>query len=63
MILNVKADAEKKIGGISKIVLSVPTNYTINQKNAIKNAAKIAGFEDIDLISEISAAAITHSIE
>jgi hypothetical protein len=62
MILDMKSDAEKKIGSqISKIVLTVPTNYNMNQKSAIKNAAKIAGFEDIDLISEISAAAISHS--
>jgi molecular chaperone DnaK (HSP70) len=64
MILEMKSDVEKIIGSqVSKIILTVPTNYNMNQKSAIQNAAKIAGFEDIDLISEISAAAITHSTE
>jgi molecular chaperone DnaK (HSP70) len=39
-------------------VITIPTNYNLIQKNGIKNVAKVADFEDIHLITELSAAAI-----
>jgi molecular chaperone DnaK (HSP70) len=59
MVMNLKADAEKQFSKImSNIVITIPTNYNLIQKNSIKNVAKIADFEDIHLITELSAAAI-----
>jgi molecular chaperone DnaK (HSP70) len=59
MVMNLKADAEKQFSKMmSNIVITIPTNYNLIQKNGIKNVAKIADFEDIHLITELSAAAI-----
>jgi hypothetical protein len=62
LVMNIKEDAEKQFSNImSNIVITIPTNYNLVQKNAIRNVAKIAGFEDIHLITELSAAAVGYS--
>jgi hypothetical protein len=64
MIDNIKTDAEKQFSKLmANIVITVPTNYTVIQRNHIRNVVKIAGFDNIDIISELSAAAIGYVTE
>ncbi len=64
MVMNLKADAEKQFSKMmSNIVITIPTNYNLIQKNAIRNVAKIAGFEDIELITELSSAAVGYACD
>jgi molecular chaperone DnaK (HSP70) len=65
LILDLKSEAEKQIGDVvQNLVLTYPTNYSLIQKNAIRNATKIAGIEgDSKIISEISAAAIGYATD
>ena len=45
---------------INKVVITVPANFNNLQRNATIEAAKEAGFEDIKLINEPTAAAIAY---
>jgi molecular chaperone DnaK (HSP70) len=64
IIDNIKTDAEKQFSKLmANVVITIPTNNTIIQRNLIRNVAKIAGFENIDIISELSAATIGYVIE
>jgi hypothetical protein len=65
LILDLKSEAEKQIGDVvQNLVLTHPTNYSLTQKNAIRNATKIAEIEgDSRIISEISAAAIGYATD
>jgi molecular chaperone DnaK (HSP70) len=61
-MLNIKLDAEIQIGNIvSSAVLTLPTHYNLRQRNAFRDAAKIAGLENVQILSEISAAAIDYA--
>ncbi|XP_035702024.1 uncharacterized protein LOC110856516 isoform X1 [Folsomia candida] len=55
----IKTDVEKNIGGSwTRTVISVPLCLTSTQRQGMKNAAKLAGFEEIRLINDTSAAAL-----
>lgn len=59
-----KADAELYLGKqIKKAVITVPAYFNDAQKNATKDAGKIAGLEVIRLISEPTAAAIAYGMD
>ncbi|MCA9520229.1 MAG: Hsp70 family protein [Myxococcales bacterium] len=56
----IRALAERHLGEeIRHAVLTVPLHATVNQRHAMKEAAQIAGFEEIRLLSEPAAAAIS----
>lgn len=65
MILqNLKAYAEKKIGSpVSKAVITVPAYFNNAQREATKNAGKIAGLEVLRIINEPTAAALAYGID
>ena len=65
MILqNLKTYAEKKIGSkVSKAVITVPAYFNNAQREATKNAGKIAGLEVLRIINEPTAAALAYGIE
>lgn len=53
--------AEKKLGTeIDSVILCVPTTYNIAQRNALRKAAQLAGFLEIELMDEPVAAAVAH---
>ncbi|XP_035710589.1 uncharacterized protein LOC118436492 isoform X1 [Folsomia candida] len=55
----IKTDVEKSVGGSwTRTVISVPLCLTSMQRQGMKNAAKLAGFEYIRLINDTSAAAL-----
>ena len=60
----IKEFAEKKTGRkISKAVITVPAYFNDTQRQATKNAGKIAGLEVERIINEPTAAALAYGIE
>ena len=65
MILQkLKADAEAYLGGsVSEAVITVPAYFTDSQRQATKDAGKIAGLEVKRIINEPTAAALAYGID
>ncbi|EKE13728.1 MAG: hypothetical protein ACD_12C00851G0002, partial [uncultured bacterium] len=64
MILQkLKADAEEKLGEkITETVITVPAYFDDSQRQATKDAGKIAGFEVKRIINEPTAAALAYGL-
>src|SRR5438034_3609667 len=62
MILSkLKADAEAKLGEkITQAVITVPAYFNDSQRNATKDAGKIAGLEVLRIINEPTAASLAY---
>jgi molecular chaperone DnaK len=65
MILQkMKQDAEAKLGEkISQAVITVPAYFNDSQRQATKDAGKIAGLEVLRIINEPTAAALSYGLE
>ncbi len=65
MILQkLKADAEAYLGGkVDKAVITVPAYFSDSQRQATKDAGKIAGLEVLRIINEPTAAALAYGLE
>ena len=65
MILqNLKQDAEAKIGeSITQAVITVPAYFNDSQRNATKDAGKIAGLEVLRIINEPTAASLAYGLD
>ena len=65
MILGkLKADAEKYLGQtVSQAVITVPAYFTDAQRQATKDAGKIAGLEVLRIINEPTAAALAYGLD
>ena len=65
MILQkLKADAESYLGGaVTEAVITVPAYFTDSQRQATKDAGKIAGLEVKRIINEPTAAALAYGID
>ncbi len=65
MILGkLKADAEKNLGEkVEKAVITVPAYFTDSQRQATKDAGKIAGLEVLRIINEPTAAALAYGLD
>jgi len=65
MILGkLKADAEKYLGEkVEKAVITVPAYFTDSQRQATKDAGKIAGLEVLRIINEPTAAALAYGLD
>jgi len=65
MILQkLKADAEKQLGTtISQAVITVPAYFNDAQRQATKDAGKIAGLEVLRIINEPTAAALAYGLD
>ncbi len=65
MILQkLKADAEAYLGGkVEKAVITVPAYFSDSQRQATKDAGKIAGLEVLRIINEPTAAALAYGLE
>ncbi|HYS73355.1 MAG TPA: molecular chaperone DnaK [Thermoplasmata archaeon] len=65
MILRkIKADAEAHLGEkISQAVITVPAYFNDNQRQATKDAGKIAGLEVLRLVNEPTAAALAYGLD
>ena len=65
MILQkLKADAEAYLGGpVTEAVITVPAYFTDSQRQATKDAGKIAGLEVLRIINEPTAAALAYGVD
>ena len=65
MILQkLKADAEKYLGeSVHQAVITVPAYFSDSQRQATKDAGKIAGLEVLRIINEPTAAALAYGID
>lgn len=65
MILGkLKADAEKYLGEkVEKAVITVPAYFTDSQRQATKDAGKIAGLDVLRIINEPTAAALAYGLD
>jgi len=65
MILSkLKADAEAYLGGkVTKAVITVPAYFNDSQRQATKDAGKIAGLEVMRIINEPTAAALAYGLD
>ena len=65
MILSkMKADAEAKLGEkIAQVVITVPAYFNDSQRNATKDAGKIAGLEVLRIINEPTAASLAYGLD
>src|SRR6266478_4291703 len=65
MILSkLKADAEAKLGEkIAQAVVTVPAYFNDSQRNATKDAGKIAGMEVLRIINEPTAASLAYGLD
>ncbi len=65
MILGkLKSDAESKLGEkITQAVITVPAYFNDSQRNATKDAGKIAGLEVLRIINEPTAASLSYGLD
>ena len=61
-VLDIKRDVEREvIAVVNSAVFTVPTHFSIKQKNAMKDVANIAGIDSVEILSEITAAALAYA--
>jgi molecular chaperone DnaK len=64
VLQKIKADAEKFLGGsVTKAVITVPAYFNDSQRQATKDAGKIAGLEVERIINEPTAAALAYGLD
>ncbi len=64
LLQKIKRDAEAFLGEpVDKAVLTVPAYFNDNQRNATKDAARIAGLEAVRLVNEPTAAALAYGLD
>jgi len=63
ILKKLKADAELKLGSISKAVITVPAFFNEPCRKATQDAGRLAGLGVLDIINEPTAAAIMYGVE
>ena len=64
VLQKMKTDAEKYLGGtVSKAVITVPAYFNDAQRQATKDAGRIAGLEVLRIINEPTAAALAYGLD
>ncbi|MEI7686736.1 MAG: Hsp70 family protein [Planctomycetota bacterium] len=56
-------DAERRIGPISRAVITVPAYFDDTRRKATKDAGRIAGLDVLDILDEPTAAALAYSFQ
>jgi molecular chaperone HscA len=63
ILKELKNQAEKKINGdISKVVITVPAYFNDSQRQAVRDAGKLAGLDVLRIINEPTAASLAYGI-
>src|ERR1700732_857677 len=63
ILAKLKADAESKLGEkITQTVITVPAYFNDSQRNATKDAGRIAGMEVLRIINEPTAASLAYGL-
>src|SRR5216110_1160565 len=64
ILAKLKSDAEAKLGEkITQVVITVPAYFNDSQRNATKDAGKIAGMEVMRIINEPTAASLAYGLD
>jgi chaperone protein DnaK len=64
ILAKLKADAESKLGEkITQAVITVPAYFNDSQRNATKDAGRIAGLEVLRIVNEPTAASLAYGLE
>ncbi|HEV3340549.1 MAG TPA: Hsp70 family protein [Pirellulales bacterium] len=63
ILRRLKADAERKLGRVSKAVITVPAYFDETRRRATMDAGRLAGLEVLDIINEPTAAAIVYGYQ
>src|SRR5688572_1047646 len=64
VLAKLKADAEAKLGEkVTQAVITVPAYFNDSQRNATKDAGKIAGLEVLRIINEPTAASLAYGLD
>ena len=63
VLQKLKTDAEKQVGPITQAVITVPAYFNDAQRQATKDAGKIAGLEVLRIINEPTAAALAYGLD
>ncbi len=64
VLMKLKADAESYLGEkVTQAVITVPAYFTDSQKQATKDAGKIAGLEVLRIVNEPTAAALAYGLD
>jgi len=63
ILRKLKQDAERRIGPISRAVITVPAFFDDTRRKATEDAGRIAGLEVLDIINEPTAAALSYAMQ
>src|SRR5205807_806765 len=63
ILKSLKADAERKLGPVTKAVITVPAYFDESRRQATIDAGKLAGLDVLDILNEPTAAAIAYGYE
>lgn len=63
ILRRLKADAERKLGPITKAVITVPAYFDEPRRRATMDAGRLAGLEVLDILNEPTAAAILYGYQ
>jgi len=64
ILAKIKSDAEAYLGeGVTRAVITVPAYFNDSQRNATKDAGKIAGLEVMRIINEPTASALAYGLD
>lgn len=61
ILTHLKRDAEKQLGPIRRVVITVPYYFNELCRRATRNAGQIAGLDVVDIINEPTAATLTYA--
>lgn len=63
ILRRLKADAERKLGPVSKAVITVPAYFDEARRRATMDAGRLAGLDVLDILNEPTAAAIVYGYQ
>lgn len=63
VLRSLKADAERRLGPVSKVVITVPAYFDEPRRQATIDAGKLAGLNVLDIINEPTAAAVAYGYQ
>ena len=63
VLRKLRADAELKLGNVSKTVITVPAYFDEPRRKATEDAGRLAGLEVLDILNEPTAAAISYGVQ
>jgi molecular chaperone DnaK len=63
ILRRLRADAERKLGEVSKAVITVPAYFDETRRRATMDAGRLAGLDVLDILNEPTAAAIVYGYQ